>query len=248
MSNYKCTCKVAEEHKLVCCCVCKKSFKIECVGLSTAEARKIHAGDGLTWSCNNCRKLGNDINSLKAVIISLQEQISTFQSAVTPSRLTELMSIEKSVYEFEERQKRANNLMVFGIKEGENLVKKEQTEKDVIFLKNMFSTVGVSVCENEISPMRCGKYDQGASLCRPVKVKLSSPDVVKKLVYDSRKLRDNEDFKNIRISTDRTPMQLELYREVKTELASRLDSGETNLTIKYIRGVPIVVMKNQPEN
>ena len=243
MSN-KCACcnKTSESHRLVRCCVCKKPFNIDCVGLSTVEARKLHSNEGLSWSCTKCRDLGNDIISLKSVIVSLQDEIVKFKETVTPSKLSNLLNIERTVAEFQEREKRKNNIMIYGVKEGIKISKKEQEIKDVDLLTQVFTSLQIT--HNDIKPVRCGKYDANIPLCRPIKVNLPSSDDVITLLKNTSKLREMDNYKHIRFSSDRTQMQTELYKEMKQELESRISKGETDISIKYVRGVPTIVKTN----
>ena len=69
-------------HKSVNCSVCDKPFKLECVGISSTEARQIHHKFGLTWTCKQCIQVSSDINSLRRVIIDLQNKIKMLKSSL----------------------------------------------------------------------------------------------------------------------------------------------------------------------
>ena len=51
-------------------------------------------------------------------------------------------------------------------------------------------------------------------------------------------------FKNIKISFDRTPRQQEVYKQLKAQLNDRLVKGESNLKIRYFNGTPKIVSLN----
>lgn len=79
---------------------------------------------------------------------------------------------------------------------------------------------------------------------RPIKITLCEEDIVHNLIRKAKTLRDSNSFKKINISLDRTPRQLEHYKSLKRELNQRISDGETNLKIKYIRGIPKIVSVN----
>lgn len=75
-----------DEHLMLKCCVCGKYYKNTCVDISSSEVRIINANKGYDWSCSNCREIGNDIKSLKALIIGLQEDIQFLKNSKPESR------------------------------------------------------------------------------------------------------------------------------------------------------------------
>jgi hypothetical protein len=46
-------------------------------------------------------------------------------------------------------------------------------------------------------------------------------------------------------SEDRTPRQTQYLKSLREELNQRINSGETNLTIKYINRVPQIITKQK---
>lgn len=247
MSVINCSCcnGPAEPHKIVNCCVCNKPYKIDCVNISSGEARKIHSKSGLTWTCKNCAQLGNDINSLKKIIIALQNDINELKSKMlTPDATNSqanLLDVEKIVQEVADREKRKFNIVVFGLKEDKDLkTNNDQLNADKVILPKILSAVGFN--ENDLNFMRLGKFDSSKQeRCRPVKVFLSSTGNVIDILRNSFKLKLIPDYSNISISSDRTPMQLQAYKAVKNELSNRLANGELNLKIKYKNGIPGIV-------
>lgn len=95
-----------------------------------------------------------------------------------------------------------------------------------------------------MKPVRLGKYDATKNNPRPIKISLRDEATVHNFIRKAKTLRDRETFKNVNISLDRTPRQIEYYRTVKNELIQRSSEGETNLQIKYVRGIPKIVSVN----
>lgn len=53
---------------------------------------------------------------------------------------------------------------------------------------------------------------------------------------------------NIKMYADQTPTQQQFLRSPKLELEMRTRNGEKNLMIKYIKGVPKIIVNNYLKN
>ncbi|KAJ3661930.1 hypothetical protein Zmor_006303 [Zophobas morio] len=241
-----CTCcgKSAEPHKIVNCCICSKSYKIDCVDVTNTEARKIHQKSGLSWTCKMCAQLGNDINGLKAAIVALQDEIKILKTQVsTPVQSTtfSLIETEKIVNEVSERERRKNNVIIYGCTEGKCKTNAEQLNVDTVFVKDMLSSLGINDTDN-LKISRLGKFDATKDdRRRPIRVTLHSENSVMLVLRASKQLKTSNNWKNIYLSKDRTPMQLEIHRNIRNELHQRLANGESNLRINYKNGIPNIV-------
>lgn len=234
---------VVEDHRLVDCCVCGKSFNIDCAKVTTAEARRIRLKTGIAWTCKNCLQYGDDLNSLKLVIASLQEEIKVLRETVlTSSRSSSssLLEDEKIVQEIADRERRKTNIMIFGCKEARCDNNKAQMDLDVKLVNDICATLQISAGASKVS--RLGRIDPSkASNARPMKVVFSSESPVLDIVRNIAKLRSIPEFSVLSINRDRTPMQLEIHKQARLELQNRLKAGESNLKIKYKRGIPSVI-------
>lgn len=243
-----CTCcnKTDESHKLVNCCVCKKPYRIDCVKISVSEARKIHLKTGFTWTCNNCIEFGEDLNSLKSIIASLQEEIKILKESVLQSATyssSSLLDTEKVIQEISDRDRRKNNIVIFGRPEDKVNNNSEQINLDTVLVNEICMNVQVDVGDFKVS--RLGKFDPtAANRKRPIKVSFSSDAAVARILRNIPKLKSNSKFSSLSIFRDRTPMQLQIHKEAKAELNSRIRNGETNLRIKYRNGIPSIVSLN----
>ena len=63
------------------------------------------------------------------------------------------------------------------------------------------------------------------------------------LLKKSANLRNFDDYKNIYINKERTPRELNYYKNMKDEL-NRRKSAEDNLVIRYINGIPTITSLN----
>lgn len=245
MPNSTCACcgKLSEPHKTVNCFVCNKAFKMECVNISSAEIRRINSRSGMSWTCKNCLELGNDFASLKSVIVSLQDEIKALKITIrdsNPSASTPLVQTEMIIQEICEREKRKNNIIVYGCKESDCRSNKEQIVLDEALVRDVCEEL--HVVDDNLKVFRLGKFDQTKTeRNRPIKVSFSNESNVIKVLRGLPKLGKITRFSGISIYRDRTPMQAQLHKDIKAELSQRLDNGESNLQIKYKKGIPTIV-------
>lgn len=224
------------------CYVCKKPFKIDCVGVSKSDARRIHTGSGVHWFCNPCEGLGNDLLSLKTEIARLRDEIKDLKDATAASKSPQLSFVdtERIISEISDREGRKCNVLVYSCTESPNLNKNELLTSDMIAVKEMF--VGMGVDEAVVGVQRLGRFDAGLpSRCRPLKVQLQSASSVTAVTKNSAKLKSSTKWAGISIGRDRTKMQRDHYNHVRGELRHRVENGEANLRIKYVNNIPTIV-------
>lgn len=243
MPNCACCGAAAEIHKTINCCICNKSYKIDCVNVSSTEVRKIHQKTGFTWTCKICLKFGNDLNSLKSALASLQDEIKVLKDSILETSSCSnrsLIDMEKIIREVSERNKRRDNIVIFGSDESDCSTNKEQVDLDVPLVSEICSVLGVTSENLKVS--RLGKFDVSQpNRRRPIRVVLSSERNVIDALRNVPKLKSNTKFKHLSLFRDRTPLQMQIHREAKVELDTRVRNGESNLRIKYEKGIPRIV-------
>lgn len=228
----KCCKNKFDDVKTISCHTCHDIYFHQCIDMGSADLRFIKSKKGLTWSCESCSLMGDSISDLKSVIVALQREVAGLKAVQSNSSSSENVDFEDIVNEVSDRQYRKNNLIIFGIPDNSS------NAKDVI--KEIFSEMRCDL-EEDITPVRLGKPDSSRKLPRPIKLRFKSHETVFKLLFKSKLLRSSEKFKNIRMSSDKTPRQQELYRKIKQELNARIANGETNIQIKYVNGIPRIV-------
>lgn len=240
-----CSCcnKTVEDHRFVKCTVCDKQFNIDCVNVSATDARKFRTNPSYIYHCNTCAGLGNDLVSLRKAIVSLQDEIKLLKNSLCdspPQTSFSALDMEKVIQEISNREKRKRNIIVFGCKETASDSSREQNQLDQQVVRDVFTTMGVD--GGEMKLMRLGKFDPTKEdRCRPIRVTLPSESVVFDALRSLNTLKLSPRFANLFVARDKTPMQLKLHNDVRQELNSRLDNGETNLKIKYSNGIPTIV-------
>ena len=105
---------------------------------------------------------------------------------------------------------------------------------------NILNTLEVRVAP--VSVKRLGKYNPSASISkRPIRIVFPTNVIIPKIFRNAKKLKSNEQLKDLAISSDKTPFQLKTHKKAKDELHERLRNGETNIVLKYINGLPKIV-------
>lgn len=239
-----CCNKPGDDSKMAPCSVCKNMFFYSCVNLSQSEVKSIQNKSSINWTCKNCAAIGDGVNELKALVLALQKEIQTLKSLKTDTPNTSNVDFEDVIYEINERNARKRNIVFFGIKEENNLSKEQNTTNDFECVKTIIQHLHNEIPLNNIKLFRLGKFDTTKANSRPVKLVLEDEGSVHKIIQNAKKLKDHPIFKNISVSYDRTPRQIQLFRSVKSELDRRVAEGETNLKIKHVNGKPQIVHLN----
>lgn len=170
------------------------------------------------------KSLENDVQKL------MDSEPVTFVPTVQENIMSELC----------ERNVRSKNLVIVGITEPNSTDSTERQNKDksevLKIIRNTYAD-----CPEPCKITRLGKFKPNKN--RPVKVSFASEETAKNILRN--KVNGNND--PIKIYNDQTPQQRQYLMNLKEKLKERKESGEINLIIKYIRGVPKIV-EAQPKN
>lgn len=219
---------------MIACCVCTKLFKNTCVNISSNEVRTINGKKGFDWTCENCREFGNALKSLKAIIIKLQTDIQTLKNEKPQNNNFEF---EEIISEINERNRRKRNLIIFNVEEQDQSQSAEsRINEDKIFTADIMQTLAPDANFDNIKPVRLGRYN--SDKCRPIRITLPNEDIVHNLIKSVKNFKKRREYKTISISLDRTPRQIEYFKNVKRELEDRVKAGENDKMIKFINAIP----------
>lgn len=83
---------------------------------------------------------------------------------------------------------------------------------------------------------------------KPLKVTFDRPDFVIRFPKNKKILLTFPNLKKITIKEDQTPLQRQQLLDLRQELKQRSEGGENNLTIKYIKGVPQIIVIDDSKN
>lgn len=155
-----------------------------------------------------------------------QSQAQTLTSATHDNILSEIY----------DRSQREKNIIVCGVAEkaSNNLAERFNHDKEEVM---KIINPSVPSCSDPTKVMRLGKYS--SDKCRPIKACFAAADTAQSILR--RKSTIDSEEKGIKIFYDLTPCQKNQIDNVRKELQSRIDKGEKDLTIKYIKGTPKII-------
>ena len=178
-------------------------------------------------------RIESHLQSLEARIGSLESSFSSFQTTLSQqqSQIDEIKdSVSKTglmrseiLDEVEDREKRRNNVIVFGVEEREQGSLEERREHDIDVVNEVLDSLGFGdVVLNNVH--RLGRTSSGKF--RPLKVPLVNYSVKASVLQKSRLLKQNDKFKNVYITNDRTKLQQSEWSELRAERDRRKQDGE----------------------
>lgn len=174
-------------------------------------------------------------NSFQNKIITLENDLSVLMNKKYHADTNSLtLSCEDMALELQDRAQRLNNIVVAGISELNNKNSAIRREHDTKEVCSILKTIS-SECPLPIKVLRLGKYNP--NITRSLKVYFETRNPVLNILRNKSKINN----KNIRIYPDQTPTQQKYFKDLRAELASRTKNGESNLTIKYIKGIPKII-------
>ncbi|KRT84885.1 hypothetical protein AMK59_2345 [Oryctes borbonicus] len=87
--------------------------------------------------------------------------------------------------------------------------------------------------------MRLGRSVEGKP--RVLRVVFNNSYSVKDMLRDKRKLESHPTYKHVFVRKDETNYQRDLFKKCQKQMEELKKSGEKDLGIKYVRGIPVVV-------
>lgn len=183
------------------------------------------------------------VEALRDDVQQLQSRLSTLPTNTTeqPRAAGDALAAGDVIAEMAERERRACNIIVAGARESDSAEAADRLKHDESLLKQVLVDAGNVIDISDVKKVvRLGKkVDSGDSKPRLMKVILRSRECAIEILKNKSKLSD------VRVFNDQTPKQREDLRALRETLKVRQEQGESDLTIKYIRGVPkIIQLKN----
>lgn len=242
------------------CDGCKGSLHVACTGLSKDDYSRVtrYKTRAIKIMCNKCNSNLDQLLNIKGIIkaetTKLLEKITELETKLADISLAKNnVSVNFSTSQFEdiitevnERNIRKRNIIIFNLDEpSSNLNKEQRSQYEKSNITKLLSAVSTENTLTYLGYHRLGKYALNNTRPRPLKVTLENENDVLKIIKNTNNIKQINDFKNVSISFDKTPRQISFYQELRRQLTERQMNGETNLTIRYIQGVPkIITSKN----
>lgn len=170
-------------------------------------------------------------------ITALENDIVSLKSQTAPSpNASSIPSQNEFMYEIQDRLQREKNIIMIGIPETHNVDPNLRKMHD-IEEANKLLKIAYQECPTPVRAQRLGKYD--ANKPRLLKIVFQESDIPKYLLKNKAKLPST-----VRIYSDQTATQRSYLQNIRDELKRRVENGETNLKIKYVKGIPTIIKNN----
>lgn len=178
------------------------------------------------------RAIADDVNDLSCKVIRIEDELTSYKKSCCN---------EEFVREATERIRRSNNIILRGLSETSD---NDLEGHDLARVGEILESIDASCVSALTSVNRLGRF-QGTP--RPLKLCFSDPKIPLTLLRNKVKLSVTH-FKEITLSDDKTPQQLRQLAELRKELKQRQENGDSNCTIKYVKGIPLIVSSKLPKN
>lgn len=242
-----CSAVVNNDQSSIICDGCKRTVHTACLQLTEDDVRLTrHKSKNIKCFCNTCntnadhfddikRLLSNLQNDFQAKIADLQRKLDAKQSEIlSPAHSEEIIT------EATERLLRANNIIVFNVPEtGNATAESDQLIAEAILKK----ATGDQNIAKPTQVIRLGKAGDKRDKIRPLKVVTASPMLALTVLRNQAKLRGTNYA--YALASDKTPRQQEFYQSLKTEMNARMEKGEKDLILKYVKGIPTITRKDK---
>jgi hypothetical protein len=245
-----CTQAFADLDSLINCDGCSLIFRNKCAGLSASEIKCLSLKNrNLKFFCESCNKGLRDIPELKALLNRLLVEVNELKNLKENNNKNELhCSEEVIINEVAERNIRAFNLLFYNIPESNSDNINDRIYHDSNIVNNIIESIIIG--DSIIRPTKLIRLGiRGQNKTRPIKAIFSSPTHAFEILKLKKKLLFQNPPSTYGISSDRTLYQRNYMKNLREELETqRLNSEETNLIIKYVRGTPTIVSRNDRLN
>lgn len=235
--------KVASDSDSVTCDICHKPVHNNCAGLSKVEVDCLRSKRRrVNFYCDNC-DIVSTINELKSNILELKTELETLKNNANHSGPdpNKKLSISENdmIAEFEDRQERANNLILYNLRESDRDAPNERKNDDMSRCKNILLANNLNPENIHVaSCIRIGKFNEGKN--RLLKIVFDTPKQALD-VLRSYKVRDN-----LYLNKDLTAYQRNISYNIRKEFRERKSSGENDIMLRYKHGIPrIIKAKNE---
>ena len=163
-------------------------------------------------------------------VTNLSQKIGVLENKVNNVSVSDISTNNELLFsEIKDRCERSKNIIIYNVKdENKEIVDWEQ-------IAELFSSLKLNV--TTVSMVRLGTFESGKS--RPLKVSLSTEKDALLIL----RCRIELTSKGISVSNDMTKVQQKFLKDKREELHDRIENGEKDLTIKFIKNVPTIVTK-----
>ena len=205
------------------CVVCRKLVVKMNKSFKDMEKRLDAMEQRLEKSELENKALKEKIEKTEAQTDQVRSKMGKMEKEIETGMETAKKEVKEEVStEMKEREERANNVVVYGLKESGKEEAKDRTEDDNEKIKEMMEEIGVEARGKVEVKFRAGrKVENGKP--RPVIVRVEDEETREQLLQHARRLARKDDWKNVFLSPDLTWKQREEARKEEKKLREEAD-------------------------
>ena len=163
-------------------------------------------------STNKDTSVHEEIVAVKELTEEHKSEFATFRSNVN-ERLQ--LNAEDTIKEVQDRQDRKLNVIFFNIEESNAEDLSQAKTDDMDQARAILGAMDVTVPMS--NPQRLGKKDDADTRARPLRVKLSNEQDIKRVLRGGAKLKESDEYKSIYVNRDMTPLERKEWRKLLEE-------------------------------
>ena len=196
--------------------------------------------ENFIWYCNGCKKAIPGVKQVMIMVSNIKDsydemkiKLNRIENKMNES-CTELMvdhKIDQALHDFKERELRKNNLILYNLPESTAETGEARKEEEAKAVGKFCECLDSEDIPDDIVRLGERKTENGAKP-RPVKVTFNNENIKRKILTNSKKLRDVSEFKKVTLTPDYTFRQRKMNNQMKSEVASR---RQTDPTFNYRR-------------
>ena len=181
-----------------------------------------------------------DLAIMKSDITSLSERVKALEDRPAISSDQIPKSTDDFIEELKDREIRSKNLIIFGLPEPHESSPELNKSVDLTAVRGILTEI-CPLNNQDLVTHRLGI--QGKTPCRPICARLESAADVKRILQAKHRYKGP-----YKISDDKTKHQRETILQLREKLRDLHVQGQTQMTIRYIRGVPKIVKGKSPKD
>lgn len=234
--------QVADSSKCLQCDMCAAFVHYACIGLSETDSRITRTrSKNIKIICNPCSINFSQIKELRQMVTDMKTEFAAkldeLSTKLSSGGAHAAISFEELAVEVAERMNRSRNIVIAGVPEADGSVN-ARIEHDNATAARIVS----AVVPGSAAPLRVFRVGKPSAHGRLMKVCLSDQLLARNILRQKHRLHGTE-YDSFIIRDDKTPKQLEHLNNLRRDLEVRREAGERDLTIKYIGGIPKIVVK-----
>lgn len=174
--------------------------------------------------------------SIKNKINTIEDDLKELKKNPKDNHQHKTATQHEMIQEIQDRLQREKNIIMVNLVEGNDKNTTSDSDTDLEKAYNILKCIHLD-CPKPLKAIRLGKILGNKP--RPLKLIFENTETPKHLLKNRSKVSANT-----KIYSDQTPAQRKYLQNLQTEMEQRAKNGESNLKIRYIKGIPTITESN----